>query len=71
MVSNLECFGWLNDELREYITCGAQGNLPSFHTQTMPTEPSGIINDNPRNTPHFQQTTPVGMRFKAHGVSSF
>ncbi|KAI6214776.1 hypothetical protein M3Y94_00308400 [Aphelenchoides besseyi] len=53
MVSTLECYNWLNDELREYITFGAQGILPPSHGQ-------GTGADNMRNTPQpLQSTTPL------------
>jgi hypothetical protein len=68
MISNLECFSWLNEELREYITCGAQGNLPSFHTQNISLEQSGIIGENSRNTPIMQSSSAAGMRFNTRGV---
>jgi hypothetical protein len=67
MVSNLECFSWLGDELREYINCGAQGNLPPFHS-ALSMESTGILGDNSRNTPQFMQPT-SGMRFAARGLA--
>jgi hypothetical protein len=66
MVSNLDCFSWLGDELREYITCGSQGNLPAFHS-TLNMEQSGILGDNLRNTPQFMQPA-SGMKFAARGL---
>ncbi|KAI6176648.1 hypothetical protein M3Y97_00821300 [Aphelenchoides bicaudatus] len=67
MVANLECFNWLGEELRDYITCGAQGNLPPFHS-AMSMEQSGILGDNQRNTPQFMQPS-SGMRFAARGLA--
>lgn len=83
MIMGLECFSWLGDELRyvletsnpqgficfsEYIACGAQGNLPAFHIQTIGMEPSGgILGDNQRNTPQFMPAS--GMRFTARGLA--
>ncbi|KAI6187815.1 CCR4-Not complex component [Aphelenchoides besseyi] len=59
MVSTLECYNWLNDELREYITYGAQGILPPSHVANL-SSGQGTGADNMRNTPQpLQSTTPL------------
>jgi hypothetical protein len=69
MVSELECFHWLNEDLKEYITFGAQGVLPPSHTANMALEQqqSNLLADNQRNTPQFMQAS--GMRFSARGLT--
>lgn len=67
MVANLECFSWLGDDLREYINCGAQGNLPLFHSSLSMEQP-GILGDNSRNTPQFMQPA-SGMKFATRGLT--
>ncbi|KAI6241643.1 CCR4-Not complex component, variant [Aphelenchoides fujianensis] len=39
MVSTLECYNWLNDELREYITCGGMENLRNTPQPGQPSTP--------------------------------